>query len=263
MTYRNDVRLIWEHRALLRMLAVRDLQAKYRKYRLGFLWTFLEPLGMATVIWFVFSILLHTHRLGLQPYFLFLAVALLPWWWFTKGIQLTTRIFHKDNAPLRVSLLPTQIWILRTLFESLFEFLFSLPIILVAVIVTMTIPSPLIILFPIAIAFQFVFMYGLALLIAAGSIVIPDLGRIVRIAMRALFYLSPVLYAISNIPDRVQHYAALNPITGMLSLYRVGFWPQEFESPHRELIALAIGAVIVVLGLLAFRRQEGRILKEA
>lgn len=263
MTYRTDVRVIWEHRALLRMLAVRDLQAKYRRYRLGFLWTLLEPLGMTLVIWFVFSVLLNTHKLGLQPYFLFLAVALLPWWWFTKGIQLTTRIFHKDNAPLRVSVLPTQIWIVRTLFESMFEFLMALPIIVVAMIVTATVPTPFILLFPVAIAAQFVFMYGLALLIAAGAIVIPDLGRIVRIAMRALFYLSPVLYAISNIPDRVQHLAALNPIVGMLSLYRVGFWPQEFEAPQRELIALGIGAVIVILGILAFRRQEGRVLKEA
>ena len=263
MSYRNDVRLIWKHRALLQMLAVRDLQAKYRKYRLGFLWTLLEPLGMTVVIWFVFSVLLGTNRMGLQPYFLFLCVALLPWWWFTKGITATTRIFHKDNARLRVSLLPTQIWVVRSLFESMFEFLFALPVIVLAMIITTTMPSPLIILFPLAIAAQFVFMYGLALLIAAGSIVIPDLGRIVRILMRALFYLSPVLYAISNIPDRVQHLAALNPIVGMLSLYRVGLWPEEFEAPTGELISLGIGAVVVVLGLLAFRRQEGRILKGA
>lgn len=245
------------------MLAVRDLQTKYRKYRLGFLWTLLEPLGMTAVIWFVFAILLGTQRLGLQPYFLFLCVALLPWWWFTKGITATTRIFHKDNAPLRISVLPTQLWIARSLFESMFEFLFSLPIIVFALIVTTTMPGPLILLFPVAIAVQFAFMYGLALLIAAGSIVIPDLGRIVRIVMRALFYLSPVLYAISNIPGHVQQYAALNPIVGMLSLYRVGIWPQEFETPERELIALGIMAVIVVLGILAFRRQEGRILKGA
>lgn len=263
VTYRNDVRVIWKHRALLRMLAVRDLQSKYRKYRLGFVWTLLEPLGMTVVIWFVFSVLLGTQRLGLAPYFLFLSVALLPWWWFTKGLTATTRIFHKDNAELRVSLLPTQILVLRSLFASMFEFLFALPIIVLALIITTTMPSPLILLFPVAIAVQFIFMYGLALLIAAGSIVIPDLGRIVRIVLRALFYLSPVLYAISNIPARVQDLAALNPVVGMLGLYRVGIWPEEFTSPSRELISLAIASVIVVLGFLAFRRQEGRILKGA
>lgn len=245
------------------MLAVRDLQTKYRKFRLGFLWTILEPLGMTLVIWFVFAVLLGTRKLGLDPYFLFVAVAILPWWWFTKGLSATTKIFHRDQPALRISLLPTQVWILRVLLASLIEFAFSLPIIVGAVLVTGAWPNWLIVLFPVAIAFQFLFMYGLALLIAAGAIVVPDLARIVRIVLRALFYLSPVLYAVSNIPLSAQPLAAFNPVVGMLGLYRVPFWPEETVAFRYELTALAIALVITAIGVIAFRRAEPRILKEA
>ena len=76
------------------MLVVRDLHKKYTRFRLGYFWTLLEPLGMAMVLWFVFWVLLGARALGLQPYLLFLSVAILPWWWFTKGIQASTRTFR-------------------------------------------------------------------------------------------------------------------------------------------------------------------------
>ena len=175
----------------------------------------------------------------------------------------TTRVFRRTGGQLRISLLPTELWVLRVLLVSMIEFLFSLPVIVIAMIATRTWPGPLIVLFPVAVILQFVLMYGLGLLIAAGSVVIPDLARIVRIAMRALFYLSPVLYSISNIPDHVQRFATLNPLVGVLGLYRIGFWPEEIESAMGYAISIGLSLVILVLGIVVFRRLEPRILKEA
>ena len=83
------------------MLVLRDLQKQYTKFRLGYLWTLLEPLGMSLVLWFVFSVLLGARALGQQPYVLFLSLAILPWWWFTKGISASTRVFRRAGGQLR------------------------------------------------------------------------------------------------------------------------------------------------------------------
>lgn len=254
---------IWEHRAALRLLVSRDLHRKYRNFRLGYLWSILEPLGMIVTMWFVFDILLGGRRLGEQPYFLFLAVAILPWWWFTKGISAATRVYRGQTAPLTVSLLPTQASVMRTLLVSTADFALSLPIVVLAVLITWTFPGPLIVLFPVAIAVQFVFMYGLSLLVASVSAVVPDFARIVRIVLRAAFYLSPVLYAVSNIPEAARPIAPFNPIVGILSLYRVGWWPTEMETWAAYAISFGICAIVVVAGWLTFRRLEPRILKEA
>jgi ABC-2 type transport system permease protein len=257
------VRALWDHRQVLRMMVLRDLQRQYTKFRLGYLWTIIEPLGMSIVLWFVFSMLLGPRKLGLQPYLLFLSIAILPWWWFTKGIAQMARVFQKNRAQLRVSLLPTELWMLRVLLVTMMEFILSLPVILVAMILTRDWPGPLIVLFPVAIALQFVLMYGLGLLIASYAVVIPDLARIVRIVMRALFYLTPVLYSISNIPERIRPYAALNPLVAPLGLYRVAWWPEEHESFLHYGVSLTLCLVIFVVGYAVFRRLEPRILKGA
>lgn len=245
------------------MLVLRDLQRQYTKFRLGYLWTLLEPLGMALVLWFVFSVLLGARALGLQPYMLFLALAILPWWWFTKGIAASTRVFRRAGGQLRVSLLPTQVWVARVILTTGVEFVFSLPVIIIAMFVTRSVPGPLILLFPVGIVLQFLLMYGLGLLIAAGCVVIPDLARIVRIGLRAMFYLSPIIYSISNIPEAAQPLAALNPLVGVLGLYRIGFWPEEHTAPVAFAVSISLSVVILVVGLVAFRRLEPRILKEA
>ena len=173
------------------MLVLRDLQKQYTKFRLGYLWTLLEPLGMSLVLWFVFSVLLGARALGQQPYVLFLSLAILPWWWFTKGISASTRVFRRAGGQLRVSLLPTELWVVRVILVTMVEFVFSLPVIILAMVATQYWPGPLIVLYPVGILLQFLLMYGLALLVSAGSVVIPDLARIVRIVLRAMFYLSP------------------------------------------------------------------------
>jgi ABC-2 type transport system permease protein len=252
---------LWQHRQVLRMLVLRDLQRQYTKFRLGYLWTIIEPLGMSIVLWFVFSMLLGPRKLGLQPYLLFLSVAILPWWWFTKGIASMSRVFRRNRGELRISLLPTELWVLRALLVTMMEFVLSLPVILVAVILTRDLPGPLIVLFPLGVALQFVLMYGFGLLIASYAVVIPDLARIVRIVMRALFYLTPVLYSISNIPEHIRPFAALNPLVAPLGLYRVGWWPEEHESYFHFGVSLVLCLIVFVVGWVAFKRLEPRILK--
>lgn len=244
------------------MLVLRDLQKKYTRFRLGYLWTLLEPLGMSLVLWLVFSVLLGARALGLQPYLLFLSVAILPWWWFATGIGASTRIWRRTGGQLRISTLPTQLWVMRTMLVALIEFIFSLPVILLGIALTGFLPGPLIVLFPVGILIQFLLMYGLALLIASASVVFPDVARLVRIVIRAMFYLSPVLYSVSNIPAGAQFLASFNPLVGVLGLYRIGWWPEEASSAVGYAISLGLCLVIFVLGLVTFKKVEPRILKE-
>lgn len=250
------------HRQVLRMLVTRDLQRQYTRYRLGYLWTILEPLGMTLVLALVFTALLG-RKLGEQPYVLFLAIAILPWWWFTRGTAAMTQVFHRSKGQLRNSLLPTEIWVLRVLIVSFVEFLLSLPVIVLAMIVTRTLPGPLIVLYPVGVVLQLLLMLGLGLAISSLAVVFPDLARVTRIVLRAMFYLTPVIYAISNIPEAIRPFAALNPVIAPIGLYRVGFWPEEHQDWALYGISVTLCLAIMVVGLLVFKRLERRILKEA
>lgn len=257
------MRALWEHREVLRMLVLRDLQNQYTKFRLGYLWSLLEPLGMCLVLWLVFSVLLGGRELGLSPYLLFLPVGILPWWWFSKCVNASTKIFHRARGELTFSILPPQIWVMRTVLSTSVEFILSLPVIVLAIALTRDLPGIYILFFPVAILLQFLLLYGIGLLVSSLSVVIPDLARVVRIVVRAMFYLSPILYSITNIPQSLQPIAAVNPLVGILGLYRIGWWPEEHATVASLTISLSVAAVLFIAGIYTFHRLKSRILKEA
>ena len=75
---------IFQYREMIANLVHKDLRAKYKGSVLGFLWTFLNPLLQLLVYTLVFSVIL---RAGIDKYYLFLFVALIPWMFFSNCIS--------------------------------------------------------------------------------------------------------------------------------------------------------------------------------
>ena len=89
-----------------------------------------------------------------------------------------------------------------------------------------------------------------------------DTQRVVRIALRVAFYLTPVIYSIhSSRAEQVREVLTLNPMTGVLELYRSGLFSQELHV-GAVLWSVAVTVVLLVVGSVVFSRLESAVLKE-
>jgi ABC-2 type transport system permease protein len=106
-----------------------------------------------------------------------------------------------------------------------------------------------------------VLLVGIGLIVAPLVVFFRDFERAVKLVLRFLFYASPVIYGLSNLPPEFQPWAAFNPLAGIFSLYRSAFFPNQLDW-----FAVGVGAlvsvVILVLGLLVFSRTQRSVLKE-
>jgi ABC-2 type transport system permease protein len=92
-------------------------------------------------------------------------------------------------------------------------------------------------------------------------VLVRDVERVIPIMMRLMFYLSPVLYSVNNVPANIAPIYNYNPNVGMLILARATFFPEELRWGP----VIGSGAVIVVLfiiGVFVFTRYERQVLKE-
>jgi ABC-2 type transport system permease protein len=92
-----------------------------------------------------------------------------------------------------------------------------------------------------------------------------DVIRIVKIALRMGFYLTPVLYSLSEVESRHSGFGtvfALNPMAGIMSLYRAAFWPEDAPPPILVGSSVVLSLLALAVGLFLFRRLEGQVLKE-
>lgn len=70
---------LWEKRSLIMLLAVNDIKLRYRNSVLGFLWTFLEPLLILSILYLVFTNIIKSQ---VENYPLFLLLNLILWYFF-------------------------------------------------------------------------------------------------------------------------------------------------------------------------------------
>jgi ABC-2 type transport system permease protein len=250
------------YRHSLWLLTKRDLRVRYSTSALGYLWSILDPLVMSGIYWLVFT-QIFKRNVGEDPYIVFLLSALLPWMWFNGVVSDSTRAFLKESKLIRSTMIPRTIWVNRIVASKGIEFLLSLPVLAFFAVFGGAQVNIDILLFPLAIAIQTVLLIGIGLIVAPLVVFFRDLERAVKLFLRFLFYASPIIYSAHNLEHVhiLRDLAAFNPLTGLFSLYRATFFSKELDWYLVGMSAL-VSAILLVVGLLVFRRCERAVLKE-
>nr|WP_158867864.1 ABC transporter permease [Leifsonia sp. AG29] len=275
------------YRHSLWLLTKRDLRVRYSTSALGYIWSILDPLVMSGIYWFVFTVIFH-RNVGENPYIVFLLAALLPWMWFNGAVSDGTRAFLREAKLIRSTMIPRTIWVNRIVASKGIEFLLSLPVLAFFAVLTGAKINVDILLFPLAIVIQTVLTVGVGLIVAPLVVFFRDLERAVKLALRFLFYASPIIYSARDLPGgcgngiaakhcaaylathpgaqsdtlfSLHFWSAFNPLTGIFSLYRATFFPEELDW-FLVGVSAAMSLLLLGIGWLVFRRFERDVLKE-
>ncbi len=248
------------YRQSLWLLTSRDLRVRYSTSFLGYFWSVLDPLVMAIIYWFVFTQIVD-RTIGEDPYIVFLLAGLLPWMWLNGAVGDTTRAFIKDAKLVRSTRIPHSVWVTRIVLSKGIEFVAAIPVIVIFAIIFGAEPTWGVLWLPLALLLQAVLTVGLGLIIAPLVVFFRDLERAVKLILRFLFYASPIIYGLGDLPADLDFWASFNPLAGIISLYRASFFPDQLDA-RAVLIAAAMSVIVLGVGVLVFRRMVRAVLKE-
>ncbi|TPW73174.1 ABC transporter permease [Schumannella sp. 10F1B-5-1] len=256
------------YRRSLWLLTSRDLRVRYSTSALGWVWSILDPLLMAGIYWFVFTQVFQ-RGINHEPYIVFLMAALLPWTWFTGAVGDSTKAFTRDAKLIRSTTIPRSIWVTRIVLSKGIEFLLSLPVLAAFIVISQFTSTPAtlnwqLLYFPLAIVLQALLTTAIGLIVAPLVVFFRDLERAVRLLLRLAFYASPIIFSLDDlrrVHPTFEVIGSLNPLTGIMSLYRAGIFAKELD-PFSILISVGMTAVLLIVGVLVFRRCLPAVLKE-
>jgi len=102
---------------------------------------------------------------------------------------------------------------------------------------------------------------GIGLIVAPLVVFFRDLERAVKLGLRFLFYASPIIYGVTDLPPQLHFWAAFNPLSGIFSIYRAAFFSEQLDW---FMVGVSAGMSIVILciGMLVFKRTIRSVLKE-
>ncbi|WP_307842124.1 ABC transporter permease [Salinibacterium sp. SWN1162] len=249
------------YRRTLWLLTVRDLRVRYSTSALGYVWSILDPLVMAGIYWFVFTRVFE-RTVGEQPYIVFLLAALLPWMWFNGAVSDATRAYLRESKLIRSTKIPRTIWVARLVLSKGIEFIASLPVLALFAVFNGAVLHWEAVYFVLGIVLQAILTMGVGLIVAPLVVFFRDLERAVKLALRFLFYASPIIYGLSDLGKLgLETLAAFNPLAGIFSLYRAAFFPDQLNW-SAVLIAALMSVILLAVGILVFARTERAVLKE-
>lgn len=247
-----------QHWFLLRELVKRDIQGRYAGSLLGLVWSFVEPLFLLALYYFVFAAILELKldRGPIENFGLFLFAGLLPWMAFQEGVSRGTTAVT-DNAVLVKKLtFPSEILILSAVLaalvhEGIAAGVFLLVVGLMGELEPAALPWLLV-----ALPLQVTLTLGLGLLLASLNVLFRDISQLLGMVMLAWFFLTPIVYAPYHVPEDFRTWLELNPLTTLVGLYRLAFFggqpPGGMELAWLALFSAGIG----VAGLALFRRLK-------
>jgi len=258
-------RTLFRYRALISSLVARELRARYRGSVLGVVWSFVNPLLLLLIYTFVFTVVMPAaHPPELQPFALFLFAGILPWTWFSSSLLESTNVLIAGGNLIKKVMFPAEVLPLVTVLAGLVHFCFGLPI-LVAFLIYYRVPVwPTDLLwFPLVVLIQLVLTTGLALLVSALTVHFRDVRDLLANLLTLWFFATPIIYPISQAPERVRRLLNLNPFTHLAVAYQeVLFRPGPFaQVPRLAAVAVASG-VIFLVGYFVFDRLRDTFAEE-
>ena len=193
---------------------------------------------------------------------------LLPWMWLSGAVSDSTRAFIKEARLIRSTKVPPTIWVARLTLAKGIEFVASLPVLAIfAIGAGATLGWDLVavgwevVLFPLGILLQAALVLAIGLIVAPLTVFFRDLERAVKLVLRFAFYATPIVYDLGDLPANLQTLGALNPLAGVLSIYRSAFFPEALDWTAVG-VSAGMTALVLLVGALVFRRSIHAVLKE-
>ncbi|HZE39725.1 MAG TPA: ABC transporter permease [Stackebrandtia sp.] len=263
------VSALWRHRQTLRVLVQRDLAVKYQKTVMGYLWSLIEPLGMAGIYWFIFGVLYGRSNIDGVSFALYVVSGMFAWMWASQAMNESTSSLVSQTSLITTMRVPREVFPVARVFARFAEFAAGIPIILMFAIVfhSTTTWGWNLLLLPVAIIIQATLLTGISFVLASLNVLYRDVQRLMRLVMRVLFYAAPTVYPFARVANsHMPHWAKLlyesNPFVGIIRMQHGAWIPGEI--PGWRPISYCAGVAVIVLffGRWLFVRLEPAVLKE-
>jgi lipopolysaccharide transport system permease protein len=253
---------LWLYRELIYFMTWRDLKVRYKQTALGVSWAVLQPFMNMVVFSIFFGGLAHIQTDNGIPYPIFSFVALLPWTLFANALNNASRSLVAHQNMITKIYFPRLVLPLASVLGGLVDFLIAFVVLIgIALFYNLTGQAHITITAALWTLIPFLLMalmtaLGIALWLSALYVQYRDVGYILPFLSDILKFISPVVYSTTMIPAKWQMIYALNPMAGVINGFRWAILGTPTGPDTRLIISVVVALVILVSGMIYFRRME-------
>ena len=250
------LREFWDYRELLFFLVWRQVIVRYKQTVIGIVWAIMQPLVSTLVMTLVFNVFLEADS-GDIPYPVFVLSALIFWRYFATALALSGESLVSNSHMISKIYFPRVIIPISACISPMIDFFLSFIVLLVLMPFLEVMPSLRILLVPILVGVTFFTALSVSLWLSALNVRYRDVGQVIPFLIQIWFYLVPVIYQITDVPESIRPLYSLNPMVGVVEGAR---WVLLNTDTPPDVGAITIGFLMVLIlligGFFFFYRVE-------
>lgn len=251
---------IYQYREMIFSLVRRDLRGRYKASVLGFLWTFINPLCQILVYTFVFQFIMRT---GIEQFYVYLISGMIPWIFFSTAVSGGTMCIKNQSEMVKKIYFPREVLPISFVTSAFINMLFCFIMIFVVIAFSGRGFSAVALLFlPLVMIIEYIMALGFTMIVSGLTIYFRDMEHIVGVIMMAWIYLTPIMYSIDMVPEQLQGVYYINPMTPVIQAYQQILYYEHIPKMGTLLLAGAFGLLVLVIGIIAFRKMERNFAEE-
>jgi ABC-2 type transport system permease protein len=260
----SDLQRVWN---LTWTLAATEFKLRFYGSVLGYAWTLARPFLFFGVIYLVFSEIAGLDA-NVDHYGVYILFGLVLFQFFGETTSNCVRCLAAREGLLRKMRFPRLVIPLSVVLTAIFNLGGTLVAALIFAIATGVYPTWSWLELPVIIVLVGAFATGIGLMLSALFVRYRDVAPIWEVVSQMLFYISPILYVTTLVPEQYRDAYLVNPLATLLTEMRAAVvdpsapHPWDLGSPVSMLLAAAIAVTAVVLGIFIFIRQAPRIAED-
>lgn len=243
---------IYKYRDLVYNLVLKDIRVRYMGAFLGFAWSLVNPLVTTLTYVFVFTYLFPSQQ---HHYPLYLVVGILHWNLFTTVVGQSSEVMVSNASLLQKIYFPRYLVPLSAVLVNLVLWLAALVVFLLVYIFIGGKVSLILLLEPIFLIFFVAFIYGITLILSVLYIEFRDLKHLVDVGLQVLFWVTPIVYTITRVPETVRHIMEMTPFTEFIMIAHSLFYDGQFPPLHIVFGFVCWTVLTLTVGIWLFKKQ--------
>jgi lipopolysaccharide transport system permease protein len=250
-----DFKELWRYRELLYFLIWRDIKVRYKQSLLGAAWAIIQPLLTMIIFTVFFGQWAGIPTDGVpQPIFYFTGI--LPWQFFQSGVSKAgTSLVASRNLITKIYF-PRIAVPIAPIIAGLLDFGLAFLILIAMMLFYGIVPTSAIWTLPLFLLLTILTAVGIGIWLAGLNVTYRDIGYVIPFLLQVWFFLSPIVYSSSIVPEKLRPYYGLNPMAGVVQGFRWAIL--GIGKPDLVDLGASIGVALILLvsGIFYFKRME-------
>jgi lipopolysaccharide transport system permease protein len=253
---------LWRYRYFVLASIAGELKGRFARSRLGLLWSILHPLAQAAIFALVLAEVLGAKLGGMEDrtaYPVYLLAGMAAWTLFSEILNRCLTVFIEYSGTLKKIAFPRICLPVIVWGSALLNHLFLLAAVLAVFVFLGYVPGVAWLVLPLGILLVSLFAFGLGVMLGIFNVFSRDVGQVVAVALQLWFWLTPIVYPQTVVPENLRWLLHLNPMVPLVGIYQDALVFNRLPDLTPLLLPTGLAIGLFALSFFLFKRASAEL----